>query len=60
MRHLPRDVRNSLRDGLRELRDALQPPKKRTERERINDQIVSQQSPAPDKSRPGPGMSGPE
>lgn len=60
LQHLPRDVRKSLRDGIRDLRDALQPPKARTERDRINDQIVSQQSPAPDKSRPGPGMSGPE
>lgn len=60
-RHLPRDVRKSLRDGIKDLRDALQPPKARTERDRINDQIMSQsQSPAPDKSRPGPGMSGPE
>ena len=58
-RHLPRDVRKSLRDGIRDLRDALQPPKARTERDRINDQIVSQQSPAPDQ-RPGPGMSEPE
>lgn len=60
-RHLPRDVRKSLREGIRDLREALQPPKARTERDRINDQIMSQsQSPAPDKSRPGPGMSGPE
>jgi hypothetical protein len=61
LHHLPRDVRKSLRDGIRDLRDALQPPTKKTERDRINDQIVSQsQSPAPDKSGPGPGMSGPE
>lgn len=59
-RHLPRDVRKNLRESIRDLRDALKPPKKKTERERINDQIVSQQSPGPDKSRPGPRMSGPE
>lgn len=56
MRDLPRDLRNGLRDGLRDLRDALQPPKK-TERERINDQIHSQ-SVNPDKSNRG--LSGPE
>lgn len=59
-RHLPRDVRKSLRDGIKDLRDALQPPRQKTERERINEQIVSQRSPAPDKQRSGPGMSGPE
>lgn len=60
LNHLPRDVRKSLRDGIRDLRDALQPPKARTERDRINDQIVSQQSLAPDKSSLGSKISGPE
>jgi hypothetical protein len=51
--HLPRDVRKSLSEGIRDLRDALQPRRQKTEREQINQQIVSQsQSPAPDSDSP--------
>ena len=57
MRDLPRDLKNGLRDGLRELRDALQPPKKKTERERIVDQIAQASAPKQSPNDPDDGPS---